>query len=90
MVPGVEVVRSLAGLWSEFMQQRHVCVRALGASAAAIAQVQNVLNSQKCASYKRAQFYAEEAADSGLLWLDFIPDGRNPSDVPKSHVRNIS
>ena len=39
MVPGVEVVRSLAGLWSEFMQQRHGCVKALDDSAAVIAQV---------------------------------------------------
>ena len=47
------------------------------------------MDSQKCASYKRAQFYAEEAADQGLMWLDFIPGQHNPSDVLTKHVGGI-
>ena len=67
MVPGVEVVRSLTGLWGGFMHQRNGSVRVLDDSAAAIAQVKHGMDSQKCASYKRSQFYAEEAADQGLM-----------------------
>ena len=89
MIPGVEVVRSLTGLWGEFMHQRHGSVRVPDDSAAAIAQVKHGMDSQKCASYKRAQFYAEEAADQGLMWLDFIPGQHNPSDVLTKHVGGI-
>ena len=63
MVPGVEVVRSLTGLWG--------------------------MGSQKCASYKRAQFYAQEAADQGPMWLDFIRGQHNPPDVLTKHVSGI-
>ena len=89
IAPGVGVVRSLTGLWSEFMHQRHGSVRVLDDSAEAIAKVKHGTDSQKCASYKRAQFYAEEAADQGLMWLDFIPGQQNSSDVLTKHVGGI-
>ena len=47
---GVEVVHSLTGLWNEFLHQRHGGVRVLDDSAAAIAQVNHGMESQKCAS----------------------------------------
>ena len=89
MVPGVEMVRSLTGLWGEFMHQRHGSVRVLDDSVAAIAQVKHGMDSQECASYKRARFYAEEAADQGLVWLDFIPGEHNPPDVLTKHAGSI-
>ena len=39
VAPGVEVVRSLTGLWGEFMRQRHGSARVLDDYSAAIAQV---------------------------------------------------
>ena len=47
------------------------------------------MDSQKCASYKRAQFYAEEAADQGHVCLNFIPGRHNPLDVLMKHVGSI-
>ena len=47
------------------------------------------MDSQKCASYKRAHFYSEDAVDSGLIWLDFIPGESNPADILTKHVACI-
>ena len=71
------------------MHQRRGSVRVLDYSSAAIAQVKYGMDSQKFASYKRAQLYAEEAVDQGLLWLDLIPGEYNPSDVPTKHPGSI-
>ena len=90
MVPGVEMVRSLTGLWEEVMQQRPGCMRVLVDSKPAISQVVHGMDSQKSASYKRAHFYAEDAVDSGLLWLDHIPGEHNPSDLLTKHVSTVA
>ena len=89
MVPEVEVVRSLTGLWGELVHQRHGGVRVLEECASAIAQDRHGIDSRKCASHKRAQFYAEEATDQGLMWLDFIPGQHNPSNVLTKHVGSV-
>jgi hypothetical protein len=89
MVPGVELVRALTGLWGEFMHADHGCVRVLDDSRPAISQVLHGMDSQKCASYKRAHFYSEDAVDSGLIWLDFIPGESNPADILTKHVACI-
>ena len=47
------------------------------------------MDSQNCASYTRAQFYAEAAADQRLMWLDFIRGQHNPPGVLKEHVGSI-
>ena len=89
MVPGIELVRALTGLWGEFMHADHGCVRVLDDSRPAISQVLHGMDSQKCASYKRAHFYSEDAVDSGLIWLDFIPGESNPADILTKHVACI-
>ena len=77
MVPGVEMIKSLTGLWAEFMHQPHGCVRVLDDSKPAISQLQHGMDSRKVASYKLAHFYVEDALESGLIWLDFIPGTHN-------------
>ena len=72
------------------MRQQHGCVRALDDSAGAIAHVVHGMDAQKCASFKRAQFYAEDAVESGLLWFDFIPGDHNPSDILTKHSKSIA
>ena len=89
MVPGVEVARFLTGFFGEFMHQRHGNSRVLDDSAAAIAQVRHDMDTRKCASYKRAQFHAEEAADRSLMWPDFIPGQQNPPEVLTKHAGSI-
>jgi len=90
MVPGVEMIKSLTGLWAEFMHQPHGCVRVLDDSKPAISQIQHGMDSRKVASYKLAHFYVEDALDSGLIWLDFIPGAHNPSDVLTKNTANIA
>ena len=85
----VELVRALTGLWGEFMHADHGCVRVLDDSRPAISQVLHGMDSQKCASYKRAHFYSEDAVDSGLIWLDFIPGESNPAGILTKHVACI-
>jgi hypothetical protein len=90
MCPGIEMVRSLTGLWGEFMHQQHGCVRVLVDSQGAISQVVDGMDTKKCASYKRSQFYAEDAVGSGLLWLDHVPGKHNPSDLLTKQVGNVA
>ena len=82
-------MRALTGLWGEFMHADHGCVRVLDDSRPAISQVLHGMDSQKCASYKRAHFYSEDTVDSGLIWLDFIPGESNPADILTKHVACI-
>ena len=71
------MARSLTGLWGEFMHQRHGSVRVLDNSAAAVAQVKQGMDCQKCTTRsalrtKRAKFYAEEAAGQEMCgWTSF-------------------
>ena len=90
MVPGVEMIKSLTGLWAEFMHQPHGCVRVLDDSKPAISQLQHGMDSRKVASYKLAHFYVEDALDSGLIWLDSIPGAQNPSDLLTKNTANIA
>jgi len=90
MVPGVEMIKSLTGLWAEFMHQPHGCVRVLDDSKPALSQIQHGMDSRKVASYKLAHFYVEDALSSGLIWLDFIPGAHNPSDLLTKNIANIA
>ena len=90
MCPGVEMVRSLTDLWSEFMLAPHGRVRVMVDSQGAEAVVDHGMDGKKCASYKRAHFYAEEAQHSGLIWLDHVPGPHNPSDILTKQCRKIS
>jgi hypothetical protein len=84
---GVEMVKSLHQLVSEFMGVEHACVRAMVDSQAAEMQIVDGLDTKKCASYKRSQAYAENAVESGLLWLDHVPGSDNPADILTKAVR---
>ena len=84
---GVEMVKSLHQLVSDFMGVEHACVRAMVDSQAAEMQIVDGLDTKKCASYKRSQAYAENAVESGLLWLDHVPGSDNPADILTKAVR---
>ena len=84
---GVEMVKSLHQLVSEFMGVEHAGVRAMVDSQAAEMQIVDGLDTKKCASYKRSQAYAENAVERGLLWLDHVPGKENPADVLTKAVR---
>ena len=84
---GVEMVKSLHQLVSEFMGVEHASVRAMVDSQAAEMQIVDGLDTKKCASYKRSQAYAENAVERGLLWLDHVPGKENPADVLTKAVR---
>jgi hypothetical protein len=90
MCPGVEMVRSLTDMWAEFTMTKHGRVRALVDSQGAKAQVDHGMDSKKCAPFKRAQFYVEDAQHSGLIWLDLVPGVHNPSDILTKQCRKIS
>ena len=90
MVPGVQMLRALTGIWCEFMRQQHGCVRVLDDSQGGIFQVVNGMDTKKCASYKKAQFYAEDAVCQGMMWLDLVPGKQNPSDILTKQPGNIA
>jgi hypothetical protein len=90
MSPGVEMLRSLTDMWAEFMMAPHGRVRLLVDSQGAKAQVEHGMDSKKCASFKRMQFYVEDAQHSGRIWLDLVPGGHNPSDILTKQCRKIS
>jgi hypothetical protein len=90
MCPGVEMTRSLTDMWAEFMTSPHGRVRAMVDSQGAKAQVDHGMDSKKCAPFKRAQFYVEDAQHSGLIWLDLVPGEHNPSDILTKQCRKIS
>ena len=68
----------------------HGRVRVFDDSKPAISQIEHGMDSRKVASYKLAHFYVEDALDSGLIWLDFIPGAHNPSDVLTKNTANIA
>ena len=90
MEPGVQMVRWLTDLWAEFMRQPHGCVRVMDDSQGGVSQVVHGMDNAKCASYKKAQAYAEDAVDHGVLWFDRVPGEHNPSDLLTKQVGNIS
>ena len=90
MVPGVQMVRALTGIWGEFMRQQHGCVRVLDDSQGGISQVVNGMDTKKCASYKKAQFYAEDAVCQGMMWLDLVSGRQNPADILTKQPGNIA
>ena len=81
MSPGIEVPRSLKDLWGELHHQAHGSVRAMVDSQGGKAQIGHCIGAKRCASYKQAHFYAEDAAGSSLLWLDLDPGLHNPAGV---------
>ena len=48
------------------------------------------MGAKRCASYKRAHFYAEDAVGSSLLWLDLVPGFNNPADVLTKQPKVVS
>ena len=90
MSPGIEMVRSLVDLWGELHHQPHGSVRTLVDSQGGKAHAETGKDTKRCASYKRAQFYAEDAVGSSLLWLDLVPGAHNPSDVLTKQTGNIA
>jgi len=90
MCPGVEMIRGLTDLWSEFTSETHGRVRTMVDSQAAQAQVDHGMESKKCASFKRAHFYVEDALHRGRIWLDLVPGPHNPSDILTKQCRKIS
>ena len=58
-------------------------------SQGAWAQVDHGMDSKKCAPFKRAHFYAEDALHSGKIWLDLVPGPENPSDILTKQCRKI-
>jgi hypothetical protein len=89
MCPGVEMVRSLTDMWAEFTTSTHGRVRMMVDSQGAKAQVDHGMDSKKCASFKRSQFYVEDAQHSGRIWLDLVPGEHNPSDILTKQCRKI-
>ena len=59
-------------------------------SQGAKAQAETGKDAKRCASYKRAHFYAEDAVGSSLLWLDLVPGAHNPSDLLTKQPGNIA
>ena len=74
------------------MHQPHGFVRVLDDSKPVISQLQHGMDShtRKVASCELAHFYVEDALDSGLIWLDFIPGTQNPSDLLTKNTANIA
>jgi len=85
----VEMVRSLADFLGEMTHAKHGCVRTMVDSIGAESQIVHGMDSKVCASYKRAQYYCEDAVGSGLLWIDRVPGAHNPSDLLTKAVRNV-
>jgi hypothetical protein len=48
------------------------------------------MEAKRCAPFKRAQFYAEDALHSGRIWLDLVPGAHNPSDILTKQCRKIA
>ena len=72
MVPGVEVLRSLTGLWGEFMYKRYGIVRVLDDSAAAIAQVKHGMDSQSALRTNGLNFTPKKPPTKDLCgWTAF-------------------
>ena len=90
MSPGIEKIRSLADLWGELYHQPHGSVRTLVDSQGGKVHAETGKDTKRCASYKRAQFYAEDAVESSLLWLDLVPGAHNPADVLTKQTGNIA
>ena len=90
MCPGVEMIRSLTDIWAEFTTSPHGRVRVLVDSQGGKATVDHGMDSKKCASFKRMQFYVEDAQQSGKIWLDLVPGDHNPSDILTKQCRKIS
>ena len=84
MSPGIGMLRSLTGLWGELHHQAHGSVRAMVDSQGGKAQIEHGMGAKRCASYKRAHYYAEDAAGSSLLWHDLVPGSTiPPTSSPK-------
>jgi hypothetical protein len=87
--PGVEMVRSVTDLWGEIMHAKHGCVRTMMDSQGAEANINHGMDTKKCASFKRAQFYAEDTTTCGLLWIDHVPGTLNPADILTKQVGTV-
>jgi len=87
---GVELLRFIIDLWSEFFHSPHPAVRCLVDNHGVVKQLENGLDRRASAPYRRAQAYGEEACAQSLMWLDEVHGTINPSDVLTKSVNNIS
>ena len=90
MSPGIEMLCSLTDLWGELHHQAHGSVRTMVDSQGGNAQIEHSIDAKRCASYKRAHFYAEDAVGSSLLWLDFVPGFNNLAGVLTKQPKVVS
>ena len=67
MSPGIEMLRSLTDLRGELHHQTHGRVRTMVDSQGGKTQIEHGMDTKRCASYKRAHCYAENAVGSSLL-----------------------
>ena len=88
--PGIGMPSSLTDLWGELHHQAHGSVRAMVDSQGGKAQIEHGMGAKRCASYKRAHLYAEDAVGSLLLWLDLVPGFNNPADVLTKQPKVVS
>ena len=67
MSPGIEMLRSLTDLSGELHHQAHGSALIKANSQGGKAQIEPGMDAKRGASYRRAHFYAEDAAGSSLL-----------------------
>ena len=80
----------MTDLWGELHHQAHGSVWTMVDSQGGKAQIEHGMDARRCASYKRAHFYAEDAVGSSLLWLDLVPGFNNPADVLTKQPKVVS
>jgi hypothetical protein len=68
-------------MWAEFTIPPHGRVRVVVDSQGGKATVGHGMDSKKCASFKRMQFYVKDAQQSGKIRLDLVPGEHNPSGI---------
>jgi hypothetical protein len=83
-----EVLQAVVQLWSEIAGARHPCVRTMIDNKGAKTQCESGTDSVASAPYLRSKRYTESKIYSGLMFLDLVPGGDNPSDLGTKQVRS--
>jgi len=85
-----EVLQAVVQLWSEIAGARHPCVRTMIDNKGAMTQCASGTDSVASAPYLRSKRYTESKIYSGLMFLDLVPGGDNPSDLGTKQVRSTA
>ena len=85
-----EVLQAVVQLWSEIAGARHPCVRTMIDNKGAKTQCESGTDSVASAPYLRSRRYTESKIYSGLMFLDLVPGGDNPSDLGTKQVRSTA